>query len=262
MRVAFVQMNCRLGEIERNRARALKHIDSANADLIVLPELFTSGYFFAGKEEVESYTEPIPSGPTLLRLMEIAKKNNCFIVAGLPERDGNTIYNSSVLVGPSGHIATYRKIHLFDEEKLWFSPGDRPFAVHDIGIAKVGMMICFDWMFPESMRSLALAGAEIICHPSNLVMPYCQSAMVTRCLENNVFAVTANRVGNDRRNGERLHFTGKSQITGPKGTVLAQASSALEEVQVVDIDPALARDKNINRRNHLLNDRRPELYRL
>ena len=262
MRVAFVQMNCRLGEIERNRARALKHIDSANADLFVLPELLTSGYFFASKEQVQSYAEPIPTGLTTECLQEAAKRKNCYIVAGLPERDGNSIYNSSVLVGPNGYIATYRKIHLFDEERLWFSSGDHPFAVHDIGIAKIGVMICFDWMFPESMRSLTLAGAEIICHPSNLVMPYCQNAMVTRCLENSVFAITANRTGNDRRIGEQLHFTGKSQITGPRGEVLAQASNALEEVKVVDIDPALARDKNINRRNHLLNDRRPELYRL
>jgi predicted amidohydrolase len=262
MRIAFVQMDCFLGEAERNRSRAVEMITSAQADLFVLPELFTSGYLFIAQEEVELFAEPIPSGPTCTLLLGIAQKKNCHIVAGLPEKDGNLIYNSCILVGPTGFIATYRKIHLFDEEKLWFAPGNKPFAVYDIGIAKIGMMICFDWIFPESMRSLALAGAEIICHPSNLVLPYCQKAMTTRCLENGVFAVTANRIGSEKRDGKKLHFTGKSQITGPRGKVLSHAGKATEEVGVVEIDPSAAQKKNINKQNYLLQDRRPEMYQL
>ena len=124
------------------------------------------------------------------------------------------------------------------------------------------MMICFDWIFPESMRSLANLGADIVCHPANLVMPYCQRAMVTRCLENNVFAVTANRIGADERKGEIISFTGKSQITGPQGQVLASAPESSESVKVVEIDINSARDKWLNPRNNLLEDRRPDCYSL
>jgi predicted amidohydrolase len=260
MRIAFVQINCRFMERERNVRRALQLIASERADLYILPELFSSGYLFMSREEVQSVAESFPEGPTCQALMEASKRHQCHIVAGLAEQAGGQIYNSSILVGPQGYRATYRKIHLFDEEKLWFTPGDRPFAAHDIGPAKLGMMICFDWIFPESMRSLTLAGADIICHSANLVLPYCQKAMTTRCLENGVYAITANRTGTDRRGDKSWHFTGASQITGPRGEVLAQAGKSMEEIKVVTVDPLKAREKWLNPRNHLLQDRRPGFY--
>jgi predicted amidohydrolase len=261
MRIACLQMNCRLGEQERNVRRALQLIDSEKADLYVLPELFNSGYLFANKQEVVAVAEAIPEGETCRQLYAVAQKKECYIVAGMAEKAGDKFYNASVLIGPQGHIATYRKIHLFDEEKLWFDPGDKPFCVHDIGIAKLGLMICFDWIFPESMRSLALQGAEVICHSANLVLPYCQKAMTTRCLENGVFAATANRVGQDRCNDKQLRFTGHSQITGPRGQVLSQAGKVLEEVCVATIDPGDSQKKWLNSHNHLHRDRRPEMYK-
>lgn len=261
MRIAYVQINCRFNERERNLRRALQLIASERADLYVLPELFSSGYLFTSLAEVRAAAESVPDGPSCQALLEACRRHQGHVVAGLAEQAGGAIYNSAVLLGPQGYRATYRKLHLFDEEKLWFTPGDAPFAVHDIGMAKLGLMICFDWIFPESMRSLALAGADIICHSANLVLPYCQKAMTTRCLENGVFAVTANRVGSDRRGDTSLHFTGASQITGPRGEVLAQAGKAVEEIKVVTIDPRRAGDKWLNSRNNLFQDRRPGLYR-
>jgi predicted amidohydrolase len=122
------------------------------------------------------------------------------------------------------------------------------------------MMVCFDWIFPESARTLALLGADIICHPSNLVLPYCPDAMVTRCIENRVFAITANRVGSESRNKETLTFIGRSQVVDPKGKILHRASDKDEEANVVEIDPATARNKSLNRFNDLLKDRREKLY--
>ena len=113
------------------------------------------------------------------------------VVVGLAERAQDHLYNSAVLIGPNGYIGTYRKIHLFFEETLWFTPGNTGFQVWDIGQAKVGLLVCFDWFYPEAARTLALQGADILCHPSNLVLPHCPDAMVTRCLENHVFAITA-----------------------------------------------------------------------
>jgi len=261
VKIAYVQMNVRFGEVQANVRHAERLLQSADADLFVLPELFSSGYLFQSREELSRLAEAIP-GEATQRLAQIAANKKCHIVAGLAERAGKHYFNSAVLVGPDGHLATYRKIHLYDTEKKWFAPGDRPFSVIDIGAARIGMMICFDWMFPESMRSLALLGADIVCHPANLVMPYCQKAMITRCLENNVYAVTANRIGRDERAGESLSFTGKSQITGPRGELLVSAPQAAESVQVVEIDVATARNKQLNSRNNLVDDRRPDMYSL
>ncbi len=253
-------MNCLFGEIDQNLVKAERLLGTAEADLFVLPELFNTGYLFQSADELEELAET-EDGKTVSTLAEIAAGKNCVIVAGFAER-ADAFYNSCTLVGPNGQRATYRKIHLFDTEKLWFTPGDKPFFVVDVGLAKIGLMICFDWMFPESMRSLALLGADVICHPSNLVMPYCQKAMVTRCLENNIFTITANRIGSDIRENTRIDFTGQSQITGPRGAVLASAPADQECVRVVEIDVQTARDKKLNSRNDLFHDRRPGLYAL
>jgi len=178
----------------------------------------------------------------------------------LAEREGDRIYNSAVLISPQGYVGTYRKIHLFSEEKLWFQPGDHDLDIFDLGCCRIGIMICFDWFFPEVMRILSLKGADVICHCANLVLPFCQDSMKTRCLENHVYAITANRTGQDNRNGKSLHFTGRSQVTGPHADVLYQASPFEDEVAVVDVDISLARDKNLNPFNNLYRDRRVEFY--
>ncbi|MDZ7370793.1 MAG: acyltransferase [candidate division KSB1 bacterium] len=262
MRVAFVQTDPVFGRVEENLSAAEELIRCTEADLYVLPELFSSGYLFCSHEEVLELAEPIPQGPTTRRLLDIAREKRGLIVGGLPERHDDRIYNSAVLVDERGVQAVYRKVHLFLEEKKWFSPGDRPFSTVTINGICLGLMICFDWFFPESVRSLALQGVQIICHPANLVLPYCQRAMVTRCLENRVFAVTANRVGCEERGGKRLTFTGGSQITAPNGDVLASAPADRPCVTAVDIDPSAAADKHVTPLNDLFADRRPECYRL
>jgi predicted amidohydrolase len=119
-------------------------------------------------------------------------------VAGLAERRGDRLYNAAVYLGPEGVRAVYRKVYLFDREQESFDPGDEPFRVHRLGQARLGILVCFDWMFPEAARSLALQGADILVHPANLVLPHGPSAMLTRALENGVFTATANRVGLER----------------------------------------------------------------
>jgi predicted amidohydrolase len=124
-------------------------------------------------------------------------------------------------------------------------------------------MICFDWRFPETARTLALKGADIIAHPANLVLKHCPDAMITRCLENGIFIATADRVGQEERiPGQRLKFMGQSQVVAPSGEVLYRASLDQEEVKVVELDIASARDKRLNPNNHLFADRREDLYRL
>ena len=121
-------------------------------------------------------------------------------------------------------------------------------------------MICFDWVFPEVARTLALQGADLLCHPANLVLTFCQKAMLTRCLENSVFAVTANRTGIEIRPRGKLAFTGQSQITGPQGKVIVRSNSESQELILCEIDIESARDKSITDNNDLFIDRRPEYY--
>ncbi len=261
MKTAFFQFSPVFGEVRRNVEKVLHEIGSREVDLVVLPELFSTGYQFVSKEEVEELAENIPSGYTTEKLVELSKKKNVCIAAGIAERDGDAFYNSAVLTGPEGFIGLYRKTHLFYEENLWFSPGDTGFRVWETSIGTIGIMICFDWFFPESARTLALRGAEVIAHPSNLVLPYCPDGMVTRCLENRVFAVTANRTGLEQRGGkEALSFIGSSEIVSPKGEILCRAGGETEEFGQIEIDPAQAGNKRLNAFNDLFSDRRKDFY--
>ncbi|HKN87288.1 MAG TPA: nitrilase-related carbon-nitrogen hydrolase [Nitrospiraceae bacterium] len=261
VKVGFYQFNPLFGEITRNLDYVSNRLSQVQCDLIVLPELFASGYQFISKQEVEELAEPVPDGPTTQRLIELARARRTVLVAGLPERDGVQYYNSAVIVGPSGFLGCYRKTHLFYEETLFFSPGETGFQVWDIGSAKVGIMVCFDWFYPESARALALKGADIICHPSNLVLPHCPEAMVTRCLENRVFSITANRIGWEERGGKtRLTYIGQSEIVSPRGAILSRAPSDQEDFCVLNIDPHEARNKSLNPYNDLLRDRRTDFY--
>jgi predicted amidohydrolase len=260
MKVGFVQFNPVFGGIDRNLTREEALIRESKAELLVLPELFNTGYLFTSKEEVLEMSEEVPDGQTTQALMAMAKKYQTTLAAGLAERRGDKIFNSAVLVTPDGYKAAYRKLHLFYEEKLWFDPGDWEPEVYDIGKCRVGLMVCFDWFFPETMRILALKGADIICHSANLVLPYCQDAMITRCLENRVIAVTANRTGVEERGGKRLHYTGRSQIVGSAADVLYRAEENTDEVGVVEVDAEKARNKKINDYNDLFEDRRTAFY--
>jgi predicted amidohydrolase len=261
MNVGFFQFSPQFGEIQRNLESLLHAIDSFQGHLLVFPELALSGYQFLSTEEARDLAEDIPSGMVCQRLTQAIRGRSLYVVVGLAERDRDCLYNSAVLIGPKGYIGTYRKTHLFFEETLWFSPGNTGFPVWDIGMAKVGLLVCFDWFYPEAARALALKGADILCHPSNLVLPYCPDAMVTRCLENHVFAITANRIGREQRGSKpALPFIGLSEIVAPNGEILHRASQKDPELFMCEIDVTQARDKRINPYNDLLKDRRPEWY--
>jgi len=262
IKVGFVQTNPEFGALEANLLQAKNLWGEHKANLLVLPELFSTGYQFQSLAEARNLSEPIPDGPTTRFLIDWARDAGITLVAGLAERDGKILYNSAVIVGPQGFIGKFRKAHIFDSENNFFQPGDLPFTVFDAGFAKIGIMICFDWRFPETARTLALQGADIIAHPSNLVLPDCPQAMITRCLENRVYAVTSNRVGSEKRApGEALKFIGQSQVVDPDGFILVRASQDQEEAHVVEINLAKARNKRINGRNDLFADRREDLYR-
>jgi predicted amidohydrolase len=263
-RVGFLQTHPRFGEVERNLESAARRVAEAPPfELLVLPELFSTGYLFRDRPEALEFGESV-DGPTVRALREWAASRGGSIVAGFAERDGGRLFNSAALAEPDGTVRVYRKVHLFDRENFIFDPGDRPFEAWDVetagGGVRVGVMVCFDWVYPESARSLALLGAEVILHPSNLVLSHCQEAMRTRCLENRVWAVTANRTAEDDRGDLRLEFTGRSQIVAPVGKVITRAPADGECVVVEEVDLAVARDKKITERNEIFGGRRPDAY--
>jgi predicted amidohydrolase len=258
MRIGYLQFAPAFGEKQANLARVGEFLSSVKADLVVLPELFATGYIFESREELLELAEGA-DGPTFAALGDLSRRTGAAIVAGIAERAGEVCYNSCFIFAGGQVTGSYRKIHLFDREKAIFTPGDQGFSVVDHGGVRLGLMICFDWIFPETARSLALAGAQIICHPANLLLPHCPRAMITRCLENRVFAITANRTGTEARAGQEIKFIGSSQVVSPRGEVLAKASEE-EMLQIIEIDPTMADDKLVTPANHVLLDRRPEFY--
>lgn len=259
MIAGYIQNSPRFGMKEENFLQVSTLAKGLKADLIVLPELFATGYAFVSPDETRQLGETT-DGPTAGFMKELSAETGAVIVGGFIELEDDRTYNAAMMVFQDKIIGTYRKIHLFNKEKLWFSEGDKPYQVYDVKGMKIGMMICFDWIFPEVTRTLTLRGAQIIAHPSNLVMPYCQNAMVTRCLENRVFAVTANRIGRESRGEDDFHFTGRSQVTCYNGNILASAPIGDTAATTIDIDIHLADNKLINPMNDLLKDRREEFY--
>jgi predicted amidohydrolase len=258
-KVGYLQFRPVFGNPEANLSYVTESLRGVQADLIVLPELAFTGYSMADRKAVSKLAED-PENSNVVDGLRAVCAAGLHVAAGFAECRGERLYNASVLVGPDGLVAVYRKIHLFGFESELFDPGPDEPKVYDIGGMRVGMMVCFDWFFPETARLLALAGADVIAHPSNLVLDWCQKSMVTRCLENNLFAVTANRYGVEERGGRSLTFTGGSQITAPRGKVLASAPAAADQLFITEIDLRTARDKNLNAVNHLMDDRRPDLY--
>jgi 5-aminopentanamidase len=258
MRVAVVQTTPTFGEVQKNVDDALTLMDTVSADLYILPELFNTGYNFVDEGEARSLAESVDNS-TLRTMSEWTRNHACYIVYGFAER-ADKIYNSAALLGPEGLIGLYRKVHLFDRENLFFAPGNLGFPVFNLPFGRIGIMICFDWIYPESVRSLALKGAQLIAHPANLVLPHCPDAMVTRCLENRVFTATADRVGEENRGGVDLKFIGTSEIVAPNGRILCRLGVHEPAISVVDVDFTLADNKQINEYNHLLKGRRPDQY--
>ena len=267
LKIAGVQMDVAIGKPERNLARvidALKETSRQGARLTVFPECTLPGYCFDSLDEARPFAEPV-SGPSVSRLAAACRELDAFVVCGMLEADGNSIYNTAALVGPEGLIGKYRKIHLpFLGIDRFTTHGEIPPGVWQAGPVKVGINICYDGSFPEASRVMALDGAELIVLPTNwppAAKCFAEHTIPTRAMENHVYYMSVNRVGTERG----FRFIGQSMICSPLGEVLAAADGELETILYADIDPAWARNKHLVRQAglheiHRFRDRRPELY--
>ncbi len=261
MKIATVQNSPIFGEKDKNINDLLKMMDSTEAELYILPEMSYSGYQLVSKEEAAALADKADSD-NIMRFAEWSKAHGSAVILGFPEAaaDGK-IYNSSVFITPEGEKHIYRKSHLFYKEKLFFAPGNTGFFVNEWHGVKIGQAICFDWYFSESFRTLALLGADLIAHCTNIVMPYFQRAAFARAIENKVYIATSNRIGTEERDGEKLIYTGESVIVDPLGNYLVDAPSDKTGVFTAEIDTKLSRNKKLNDFNDVLGDRRTIFYK-
>ncbi len=269
VKVAAIQFEPHIGDKAYSVKEGLKLIEKAGkkgAKLMVLPELSNTGYMYNSREEAFAMAEPVPEGPTTQEWIKMAKKYDAYICAGITEREGNCLYNSVSVVGPEGHIGTYRKTHLWNEEKLWFEPGNLGYPVFSLPFGKIGCRICYDIWFPEVTRIYAAQGADIICDSTNWVVvdplqtkekPTAAYSAQQMSLMNACFSICADRVGEERD----CTFIGNSCITDPGGGFVAGPGSPDEpEIVMAEINVMLARYRHWSEFNNPLTDRRTDLY--
>jgi len=267
IKVAGVQMDIAIGDRDSNlekMADRLKETVGEGAQLTVFPECTTTGYCFNSLDEAKTVSETF-DGPCVTRVHELCQQHDTMVVFGLLELDGERVFNSLALVGPSGVLGTYRKIHLPHLGVDRFTtPGDRPFDVIETPNVRIGMNICYDSSFPEAARVLAVKGADLITLPTNWPPTSGLTADVipnARALENHVYFMSVNRIGEERG----FTFIGKSKICDPRGASMAFADHANEAILYAEIDPEFARKKHLvsipgEHEVHRMKDRRPDVY--
>jgi predicted amidohydrolase len=268
VKIAVVQMQPEFGQLAENQARVIQDIREAvqnQARLIVFPECVLSGYMFASRDEALAFAQPVP-GLAIEAVTAQCRESGVYAIFGLLEKDRDKLFNSSILVGPEGIIGKYRKCHLpYLGVDRFVNAGDTPLPVFPTGIGNIGMLICYDIVFPESVRVMALKGADILALPANFPQGRGEKVInhvaTARALENRVHVIVANRVGRERE----ASFAGLSKIADVTGETLALANQDQAEIIYAELDIEAARQKHLTivpgqYELDYWKDRRPELY--
>ncbi len=267
MKIALIQQKASNDRAD-NRKRGMEALGEAarrGAQLICYAELAFEPFYpqYPASGEVKDLAEPIP-GPTTAAFGSLASKYGVAVVLNLFERDGDRTYDTSPVIDPNGIIlGRTRMVHIADfdcfHEKGYYASGDRGAPVYDTPFGKIGIAICYDRHFPEYMRALALAGAEVVVVPqAGAVNEWpnglFESEMRVTAFQNGFFTALCNRVGKE----SKLEFAGESFVCDPEGAVIARAGRGTEEIVLCDIDLAMVQRSHARRL--FLRDRRPDLY--
>jgi 5-aminopentanamidase len=265
--IACVQMNVEIGDVAANRQNIVGRIQQSSergAHLIIFPECALTGYCFESLEEAAPFAEPL-GGPSAEAVSNACREAGAYAVVGFIEKDGRSLYNAAMLVGPEGVVGSYRKVHLpFLGVDRFLRPGDKPFRVFELPFGKVGVNICYDASFPEAARALKLMGAELILLPTNWpggAWRTPEFILNARACENHLHFAAANRVGTERG----WQFIGRSKIVDCMGDTVAEANREGEEILFAELD---LQESNKNKIVNVagsyeidrLADRRPEFY--
>ena len=240
MKIAGFQMRTVVGDVEANLAKidaAAEKAASQGVRLLIAPELALTGY--GAGERFPALASPA-DGPQTEQLSQIARRHGLTIVAGFAEKDGEAVYNSAFLTDGKGQTATYRKSHLYGPyERQWFRPEAPSSILATVDGIRLGMLICYDVEFPENVRRLAQAGADLVVVPTALPSGWsgafiAEHMIRVRAFENQVFVAYINHCGTD----ESFAYAGMSRIAAPDGGLLAEAPAESEALIVAEIDPA------------------------
>jgi predicted amidohydrolase len=262
-RIDCHQLAPEIGELAANHAAVIDAVRTSvagGAEIIVVPELALTGYMFDSADEARDLAVPADH-PMLLEWGSAAE--GALVIGGFAElgADGN-VYNSAAVVGPAGVLAVYRKVHLWDKEKLVFTPGSQPPPIVETAAGRIAVMICYDLEFPEYTRAVALAGADLIAAPTNWPLmsrpegehpPEVLISMATARV-NHLGIACCDRAGTER--GQE--WTAGTCIIDENGWIVAAAG--VDGVARGELDLIKARDKTLTPLGDAFGDRRPEIY--
>jgi len=247
----------------------LQQAADAGAQIACLQEIFYGPYFCAEQEtRWYDFTEPVPDGPTIRLMQDVARQHNMAIIVPIYEKEQEGLYyNTAAVIGRDGtYLGKYRKTHIPHVapgfwEKFYFRPGNLGYPTFDLGFARIGVYICYDRHFPEGARALGLNGAEIVFNPSATVAGLSEYLwkleQPAHAVANGYFIAAINRVGTEApwNIGE---FYGSSYFCDPRGQIIAQASRDKDEVLTADLD--LDQIGEVRKTWQFFRDRRPDLY--
>lgn len=251
MIVGALQMNVHKNDKVAN-LRTVSTLINRQADLVVLPELFSTGYFFDSKEELTEIAEEIPNGYTTEKLCEIAKEANCHLVGTIVEKENDRLYITAVVAGPSGYIGKHRKSYLTKNELNYYSRGEDS-QVFDVNGCKIGIVICFEGWFPESTRELMFKGAQIICHSVLTTQERTLDIMRVRAIENKAFLIVANSISTETYQNDPITFRGESRVIDYSGKILIDAGKE-ETLILVNVDQSETVVKDLEDCNDIISE--------
>lgn len=270
-RVAVIQLVGPWSDPDAVRARTVALLEEAarrGAELAVLPELCTVSYDLGGRQEVWAVAESL-EGPSVVAWVAVARRWGLFVVAGLPERAGDRLYNTAVLVGPEGVRGVYRKAHLYGQEREVFDRGDEGFGVWDLPVGRVAALLCYDLRFAEAVRILLLRGVHLLCVPTTWTdqgkpqpwddRGWCGANYLAagHAYGNRMWVACADRAGQDGR----VRALGCSAVFAPTGyAAVGPAPPDAEAILVADCDLRAVEEMRQAAGADLVADRRPELY--
>lgn len=250
MKIGSLQMNISKNNKDENLLKVENLIDNNKVDLVVLPELFSTGYFYDSRSELWEISEEIPNGLTTQKLISIASKAGCHIVGTIVERENDRLYITSEIVGPAGYIGKHRKRHLTDDEAAYYSFGESS-DVYEVNGCKIGIVTCFEGWFPEITRELILKGAQIICHSALITSERTFDIMRIRAIENKVYLIISNGISTENFKNKSITYRGNSQIIDYNGDILVNAGQK-ERIVLTEINEKETIIKNLDDCNDLI----------
>ena len=234
MRLTLVQMEVTYKKPQANLDTVESLLTSCQTPghIVLLPELFTSGYLFKNATELHDLARETAGSKTIVRLQSLACQFDTLIVAGLPEKKGNQYFNSAVAIDKNGLKACYRKISQTNIDRQYFSRGTKPVVFEHMGI-RFGIAICFDLWFPEIMREYVKLGVDVILHPANFGGQQSLHMARARAIENDVYIATCNRLGSESTETMSGHYCGHSQVCTPSGDYLLKLKDQEETATTI-----------------------------